>query len=60
MAHIVGHLRSYGTLTEAEITRIAGGARGYRKLRRALEKSDIPLMVESTGRGSLWRLGEEA
>lgn len=52
---VVGHLREYGSATEAELTLMAGGARRYRRLRRHLARIDAPLRIEATEGGSLWR-----
>jgi len=54
---VVAHLREYGSATEAELTMMAGGARGYRRLRRYLAKLDAPLRLETTSGGMLWRWG---
>ena len=34
-----------------------GSSRGYRKLLRYLQKTDVPLRIEQTPTGALWTLG---
>jgi hypothetical protein len=55
---VLKHLRKYGTMTEAEITRLVGGARGYRRLRRAFDCDELMVVLEPTPRGAIWRIGE--
>lgn len=57
-AQVLAHLRTYGSLTQADATRMAGSPRGYRKLIRYLQESGEPLEAESTPRGTRWRLRE--
>jgi hypothetical protein len=55
-ARIWEHLRRYPTLTEEEITRLAGGARQYRRLLTQLQ-DDPRLQIEVTPHsGVTWRL----
>ena len=51
------HLRRFGTITEAEVTRLAGNPRSYRKVRRAFDAGNFPLIIETTGQGKIWRMG---
>ena len=54
-ARVMSHLREYGSATEAEVAHMAGGARGYRRLRRHLARLDLPLRFEAMPGGTLWR-----
>ncbi len=56
---VLRHLREHGSLTEAELTNLAGGSRGYRRLRRHFDKEGIRLHLEHTAHGVLWRLAED-
>jgi len=58
-SRVLEHLREYGSLTEAEVTRIAGSPRAYRKLRRYVHGNGTPVLMEATPRGTLWRLRRE-
>jgi hypothetical protein len=53
---VLEHLRKYDTLTEREVTELAGSPRAYRRLRRHLDQTGAPLQFEATPRGTLWRL----
>jgi hypothetical protein len=53
---VLRHLRTHPSLTEAEVTRIAGGPREYRRLRRHFEGESSPVVLESTPLGMMWRL----
>ena len=53
---VLRHLGAHPSLTEAEVTRIAGGPRAYRRLRRHFEGESSPVVLESTPLGMIWRL----
>ncbi|MFT4628275.1 MAG: hypothetical protein ACI8PZ_006970 [Myxococcota bacterium] len=55
---VLTHLRAHGSLNEAEVTRMAGGPRAYRRLRLHVEATGAPVRLDVTPLGALWRLRE--